>query len=591
FRGVSQQFEVKLISENGEEHWWEIFLNPVYNALDEIEEISGVAHDITQKKLTELELAESEEKFRNIFESLQDVYFRTNMDGVIIMVSPSVFELNGESQMEMLGRNVAEFLNRKAIIYLLKELLRNGVVKNFESEIRHKSGGMRSIISNFRMIYDKNGKPHLVEGVARDITELKRATEEMRQAKELAEKSLEVKKQFLSNMSHEIRTPMNGIIGMIDLLRETPLNEEQRDYVFTIKKSSETLLTILNDILDLSKIEAGKMELRPMPISLRKTIEKLHSLFVQHAASKGTKFTYHVAENVPDIILADETRLLQILSNLSSNAIKFTENGVVNINVKSTRKFSKHHIIMFEVQDTGIGIAPENLDLLFKQFSQVEGAYTRKYGGTGLGLAISQELCRLMNGDIGVESEVGVGSTFWFTIETEECPDLEPTNTKNEKSSSFSSTFKTPPQILLVDDNATNLKVATSILEKAGCKVTRAQSAKKAIEFVLTQSFDIVLMDIQMPEMNGVEATQEIRKLKPDLASPIIAMTAFSMQEEKETFLKAGMDDYLSKPIKAEELIAKIKDWMAKLGKLELVEQKNVQEKPLKMIEKNFDEY
>jgi hypothetical protein len=589
FRGVSQQFEIKLISENSEEHWWEIFLNPVYNSNDEIEEVSGVAHDITQKKLTELELAESEEKFRNIFESLQDVYFRTNIDGVITMVSPSVFELNGESQMEMLGRNVMEFLNRKDILFLLKELLRNGVVKNFESELRHKNGGIRSVISNFRMVYDKDGKAHLVEGVGRDITELKRATEEMRQAKELAEKSLEVKKQFLSNMSHEIRTPMNGIIGMIDLLRETPLNEEQKDFVFTIKKSSETLLTILNDILDLSKIEAGKMELRPMPISLRKTIEKLHSLFVQHAASKGTKFTFNIQTTVPDIIFADETRLLQILSNLSSNAIKFTENGVVNINVKSSRKFSKQHIIMFEVQDTGIGIAPENLDLLFKQFSQVEGAYTRKYGGTGLGLAISQELCRLMNGDIGVESEVGIGSTFWFTIETEECLDLEPTNTRGEKSTTISATFKMPPQILLVDDNSTNLKVATSILEKAGCKVTRAQSGKKAIEWVMQNSFDVILMDIQMPEMNGVEATQEIKKLKPELESPIIAMTAFSMQEEKESFLKAGMDDYLSKPIKAEELIGKVKDWIIKLGKLHLIENKSVAgEKTFKMIEKSL---
>ncbi|GAB4326838.1 MAG: hypothetical protein OHK0038_00300 [Flammeovirgaceae bacterium] len=592
FRGISQQFEIKLISENSEEHWWEIFLNPVYNSTDEIEEVSGVAHDITQKKLTELELAESEEKFRDIFESLQDVYFRINIDGVIMMVSPSVFELNGESQMEMLGRNVMEFLNRKSILFLLKELLRNGEVKNFESELKHKNGGMRSIISNFRMVYDKEGKPHLVEGIARDITELKRATEEMRQAKELAEKSLEVKKQFLSNMSHEIRTPMNGIIGMIDLLKETPLNEEQKDFVFTIKKSSETLLTILNDILDLSKIEAGKMELRPMPISLRKTIEKLHSLFVQHAASKGTKFTFNIQPSVPDIIFADETRLLQILSNLSSNAIKFTENGVVNINVKSSRKFSKQHIIMFEVQDTGIGIAPENLDLLFKQFSQVEGAYTRKYGGTGLGLAISQELCRLMNGDIGVESEVGVGSTFWFTIETEECLDLEPTNTRGEKTTSISSTFKAPPQVLLVDDNSTNLKVATSILEKAGCKVTRAQSGKKAIEWVMQSNFDVILMDIQMPEMNGVEATQEIRKLKPNLEAPIIAMTAFSMQEEKESFLKAGMDDYLSKPIKAEELIGKVKDWMIKLGKLHLIENKpTAGEKPFKMIEKAMPDF
>ncbi len=565
FFGKVQQFEVRLLNENGEEHWWEIFLNPVtaYGKENEVEEVSGVAHDITQKKLTELELAESEEKFRNIFESLQDVYFRTNMAGTFTMASPSVYELTGESQMEVLGRSVKEFsLDQKSMLYLIRGLLKNGSVKNFENEIRHKDNAIRSIISNFRLIYGKDGEPQAVEGVARDITDLKNATEEMRKAKEVAEKSLEVKRQFLSNMSHEIRTPMNGIIGMIDLMFETPLDQEQTEYISTIKKSSETLLNILNDILDLSKIEAGKMELRPMPISITKTIEKLLALFSHKAASQGTQLTFRVEPTVPDTVLADETRLLQILSNLTSNAIKFTDDGTVHIHVKSTKKFLKSHIFMFEIQDTGIGISEENLELLFKQFSQVEDSYTKSYGGTGLGLAISQELARLMNGDIGVESEVNQGSTFWFTIEVEECPEMQPTNSIEEPDFNIASNFRSTPDILLVDDNFVNLKVASSILEKAGCKVTKAQSGPKAIELAKRHEYDVILMDIQMPEMNGITATQEIKRLKPDSKTPIIAMTAFSMAEERQAFLDAGMDDYISKPIKATTLLSKIKEWV-----------------------------
>jgi PAS domain S-box-containing protein len=446
FEGKQQHFESKIINEQGEEVWYEIFLNPIrISSSDGLEEISGVAHNITAKKKYELALAE---------------------------------------------------------------------------------------------------------------------------AKEIAEKSLEVKKRFLSNMSHEIRTPMNGIIGMIELLADSQLDEEQQSWITTMRKSSETLLNILNDILDLSKIEAGKMELRIAPLSLQAVIDKLFALFAQRALSKDISMVYYFGTQVPLYVNADETRLLQILSNLTSNALKFTEHGEININFSHLAQRDKWHRIKVEVQDTGIGIPEDKLNVLFKAFSQADNSYTKSYGGTGLGLVISQELSKLMNGEIGVFSELGKGSTFWFSFEAEEClPEEVPKEeVLSNKEGSVIERINSSIRLLVVDDNAVNLKVAKSILQKAGCKVETAQSGQSAINLVQQNDYDLIFMDIQMPIMNGVMTTEKIKTLGLSYVPPIIAMTAFSMQEERQSFLDAGMDDYVSKPIKAQILINKVKEWIIKLG-------------------------
>jgi CheY-like chemotaxis protein/HPt (histidine-containing phosphotransfer) domain-containing protein len=419
---------------------------------------------------------------------------------------------------------------------------------------------------NMLLLNDESGTP-IFAALARDITELKRNQAELVKAKEEAERSLKVKERFLANMSHEIRTPMNGIIGMLDLINDTSLNTEQKDYVLTMRRSSETLLNILNDILDLSKIEAGKMVLNEAPVALEEVFEKLTALFSQVARAKNNTLRYHFGEGLPQYIIADQTRLLQILSNLTSNALKFTENGSVRLGVSSVWVKGKFHKVKVEVHDSGIGISPDNLKLLFNAFSQVDTSSRKTFGGTGLGLAISKELCRLMKGEIGVESESGKGSTFWFTFETKETL-ISPTQQKSEQAEiQLENFFKNySPTVLLVDDNFVNRKVASEILKKAGCKVDTADSGRQAIALVTqhfspdSQHYDAIFMDIQMPDMDGIETTQHLRAQFGTNLPIIVAMTAYSMKEDRERFLSQGMDDYVPKPIRAQVLIQKVKE-------------------------------
>lgn len=565
FAGIPQQFETKIKDENNKYYWKQIFLNPIFSPDGSIEEVSGIAHDITENKLSELAVQESEEKFRNIFESFQDIYFRCNLDGQLLMISPSVRELVGYETDDVINKNITDYyLYTSKTKDLIRQLVKRKSVRNFEASLIRKDGSLLQCICNIRLISDKKNKMMHIEGVARDITKLKKAAQELVHAKEVAEKSLKVKEQFLANMSHEIRTPMNGIIGMIDLICETPLSKEQGDYIKTIKKSSETLLNILNDILDLSKIEAGKMKLRKSYISLRNMLEKHHALFSQQANVKNISLKYHVQENVPDHIILDETRLLQVLSNLTSNAIKFTDGGgTVYIGIRRKHKKEGKHLIKVDVKDSGIGITKDNLQHLFSSFNQIDNSSTKVYGGTGLGLAISKELCHMMNGEIGVHSTIGLGSTFWFTFEAEETDklDIAPESLQDENARVKDYFHLQQPNVLIVDDNAVNRQVASEILKKAGCKVSLAGSGREAIEIVSQTNFDIIFMDIQMPDMDGVTATKEIKKI-PKKTPPIVAMTAYSMKEDKDRFLNQGLDDYISKPIKANALLNKVKDLM-----------------------------
>ncbi len=561
FQGKFVNFQTK-IERNEKEIWRDVFLNPIFLPNGRIEELSVIANDITDKKEAEVALISSEEKFRTIFESFQDVYFRCNMEGFISMMSPSVKEVLGYDQSEVLGKPVTNYIKTKAPLKgIMEKLFEEKRLRNVEGTVLQENGTKLDFLCNIRLIQKEDGVTE-IEGVGRDISKLKETTKELQRAKDFAERSLKIKERFLANMSHEIRTPMNGIIGMIDLMGSTKLDNEQSEYVKTISKSSQTLLNILNDILDLSKIEAGKMELRQEPFRMVKTIEKVYDLFSQQASLSDNVLYYHIDENIPEWIISDETRLIQVLSNLTANAIKFSkEKGNINISVRLLKSKKKKHTFKISIKDSGIGISEKDQKTLFQSFHQLDNSTTKNFGGTGLGLAISKELAKSMDGDIGVVSTPGLGSTFWFTFTAEEISaskvDL------NQTDSSFTKQFiDKAPRILLVDDNDVNRKVATGILKKSGCEITEARDGFEAIELAKKDTYDLIFMDIQMPKMNGVKATQKIKALKLDPQPPIVAMTAYSMEEDRQKFLDNGLDDYLAKPIKAETLINKVKSWL-----------------------------
>lgn len=597
-KGEPQYFEFKIDRKGDGEMWLEFYLNPIHYADGVIEEVSGIARDITRRKEAELSLRHSEELFRGIFENLQDIYCRINRLGEITMISQSVLKRLGYLPGEVIGHKILEFFpDKKRIHSALIRLRRSKSLRNFEISLYRKDGTERQFMINMLMFTNDKGKPTEIAVLARDITELKRNEQELLKAKEHAERSLKVKEGFLANMSHEIRTPMNGVIGMIDLLGETPLNVEQKDYVLTIKRSSETLLNILNDILDLSKIEAGKMELHEAPIATEELLLKLVSLFGQTAKSKGNTLTYHIAPDIPKFIIADQTRLLQILSNLTSNALKFTEHGAVTVFLTLVKKDGLFHKIKVEVQDSGIGISPMDRQILFTSFTQLDNSSRKSFGGTGLGLAISKQLCELMHGEIGVESTVGEGSTFWFTFETKETSIAQASTIVQMEETPIENVFTDyHPTILLVDDNAVNRKVANEILKKSGCYVDLAESGFKAIEMVEAKrkvsdvSYDIIFMDIQMPDMDGVETSQELKKRFPDTMPPIVAMTAYSMKEDRDRFMSQGMDDYIAKPIRAQTLILKVKDLLSNVEsrKLESKQREIAQEVVLPILDKEI---
>lgn len=561
FEGNPQHFELHL---DQPETWREVFLEPIYLENGTVEELSGIAIDITDKKASQLALVDNEQKYRHIFESFQDVYYRISLESTIELVSPSVYQLFGYHEEEVIGKDTAIlYANAQDEKTLKSRVLREKSLRDFEVEMVMKNGTVKTVVLDARLVYEADTKPTAIEGVVRDVSELKRTQIELLKAKEEAENLLRMKTQFLANMSHELRTPMNGIIGMIDLLSQVNSDPEQHEYIDTLRKSSDALLAILNDILDLSKMQAGKLAVHESTVDLHNTLGKIHSLFANRAQQKDLTFTYSITPDTPQYIVTDETRLLQVLSNLTSNAIKFTNAGDVNIKVDSKCLPNDEYLLHVRVKDSGIGISAEDQQLLFTDFTQLDNSSTKTFGGTGLGLAISRQLATLLSGEIGVESEPNNGSTFWFTIKTKRAGKAAVEKEIQNQTSRNVETeiLENSPYVLLVDDNQINQKVAQKLLERINCHCDIASNGFEAIEHATTHNYNIIFMDIQMPEMDGITATKLIKEALGENCPPIIAMTAYSMKDDAEKFMGQGMDDYVSKPVKSADLLTVINKW------------------------------
>ena len=421
--------------------------------------------------------------------------------------------------------------------------------------IQSQEHGVKEMLANL-FLTEYNGKQGVIVWLV-DITDLKRIEADLRTAKDTAEHLGHVKDEFIANMSHELRTPMNAVLGIIHLLQHTDLSKEQTSYVDTMEESAKSLLQIINDILDFSNIDSGKVFIKSEKLELLQTLANVWQTFRDAADAKKLSLSYVIDDDVPDVVMGDSTRLRQVLVSLTDNAIKFTAQGSVRIRVQLESSEKEKVVLRFSVQDTGIGLKTEDREQLFRAFSQADTSGTRKYGGVGLGLAVAKNLVEMMGGRIWCESEVQQGAVFFFTAVFGLPKD-------DNEIIIFSESFWGQP-ILLVEDNKINQVVATKMLQEKGLHVDVAPNGLRAVEMVRQRDYALVLMDIQMPEMDGIQATQAIRSDAKYKSLPIVALTANAMEDDRRQCLEAGMNDHLAKPIDPELLYQAIIKW-AKTG-------------------------
>ncbi len=500
-------------------------------------------------------LQESEEKYRTILEGIAEGYFETDLAGNFTFFNDSLCSILGYPRNELMGMNNRGYTDpqtARRMYQFFNQIYRTGRrAEVTECEIIRKDKTKRNLELSAMLIHDLEGSPIGFRGVVRDVTERKQA-EVLRQAKIAAETANRAKSIFLANMSHEIRTPLNGIIGMTELIRDTKLDERQKEIFNTIRIESNSLLNIINNILDLSKIEAGMLELEKIPFSLKTLMEDLADSIAPRASQKGLEFVYFLSPQIPSQLIGDAERLRQILVNLSGNSVKFTQKGEIYIHCEMEEEFEESLKIRFWVKDTGIGIPRAKQSTIFDSFTQADDSTARKYGGTGLGTSIAKELTELMGGEIGLESEEGKGSTFWFTAALKK---QTPREIATEERGSGLSGLK----VLVVEDSKTNRFVLSEYLRSWGAVPTTANGAKGALSILregisADQSFDLILTDLQMPELSGYELVKEIRLMDVYKDIPVIVLSSTTRMRSEMDLASLGVDGHLRKPVRRDQL-------------------------------------
>ena len=548
---------------------------PSTKQLEEV--VANLENEVSQRKLAEAELtrlkSESDERFRILFESSPDALIFATTEGDFLDGNPSAVEM-----FDCLNVEELKTLNPKLISpeyqldgwrsaekaqNMIRMALENGS-HFFEWEMKKMGGAAFSadvLVTRLQL-----GTETIILGNIRDITNRKQIEKALREAKQIAENSTRLKSEFLANMSHEIRTPMNAIVGISELALNQEVSPKVRSYLEKLQKASKSLLGIINDILDFSKIESHSMMVEKQTFNLDEIIDNLSNLFSHSASDKGLTLNIDVSTNVPRQLLGDALRIQQILSNLLSNAIKFTEKGRVVLMVNRVQENDATLVLEFAVEDTGIGMSEEDRAKLFLPFTQANTSITRRFGGTGLGLAISKCLLALMGSDFEVISTAGLGSRFSFRLAFDKSPDAEPNyrpiGQETKGTAPLTQTVSTYGKnlfgvnALVVEDNETNQLIIKDMLELFGINVTIAGDGRDALALLDRGQFDVVLMDIHMPVMNGIEATQQIRQQAQFANLPIIALTADATLKQQENYLANGFNDIIIKPFRSESLIA-----------------------------------